>query len=143
MTLLILLLAEALAKFALLALGLSSLEGMSSHFKGRIILTFPLICSCSVIAAPLAADTSICGTLRNPSTYNYMLDWYVYPFDTKSSCSSSDRSFVFQRSLSLAYGVLLLGLALSKSPRFWMPKKQGGSRLVYVLVKDQILYFCL
>ena len=47
------------------------------------------------------------------------------------------------RVLPLAYGALLLGLALYKATEFWKQHGLRGSLLVFVLVKDQAIYFTL
>ena len=47
------------------------------------------------------------------------------------------------RVLPLAYGALLLGLALYKATEFWKQHGLRGSLLIFVLVKDQVLYFTL
>ena len=45
--------------------------------------------------------------------------------------------------LPLAYGTLLLGLALVKATEFWKLNGIHDSRLVIVLIKDQVQYFML
>ena len=47
------------------------------------------------------------------------------------------------RLLPMAYGTLLLVLALIKATEFWKLNGIRGSRLVWVLIKDQVLYFSL
>ena len=43
----------------------------------------------------------------------------------------------------MAYGVLLLGLAIFKGAEFWRMNGFHGSRLVIILVRDQAMYFAL
>ena len=43
----------------------------------------------------------------------------------------------------MAYGILLLGLALFKATEFWKHHGFHGSRLVFVLVRDQAMYFVM
>ena len=43
----------------------------------------------------------------------------------------------------MAYGTLLLVLALIKATELWKVIGIRGSRLVWVLIKDQVLYFAL
>ena len=50
-------------------------------------------------------------------------------------------SMFVQRLLPLAFEVLLLGLALFKVTDYWKQHGMRGSRLLFVLVKDQVLYF--
>lgn len=50
---------------------------------------------------------------------------------------------VRSRVLPLAYGTLLLCLALFKAVGHWRMHGLHGSRLVFILVKDQVLYFAL
>ena len=47
------------------------------------------------------------------------------------------------RTLPLAYGTLLLLLALFKAPEYWKLMGYSGSNLVPVLVKDQAFYYIL
>ena len=47
------------------------------------------------------------------------------------------------RTIPLAYGTLLLALALYKATEWWKENGLGGSRLIVVLVKDQALYYIL
>ena len=47
------------------------------------------------------------------------------------------------RSLSLAYGALLLMLALYKAQQWWKANGRTGSGLVFILIRDQILYYLL
>ena len=45
--------------------------------------------------------------------------------------------------MSLAYGALLLVLALYKGREFWKLNGVNGSRLVFVLVRDQAIYYAM
>ena len=45
------------------------------------------------------------------------------------------------RTIPLAYGALLLVLALPKATEFWKLNGFSGSRLVLVLMRDQIFYY--
>ena len=48
---------------------------------------------------------------------------------------------LFHRSIPLAYGALLLILALYKAREFWKLNGFTGSRLVVILIRDQALYY--
>lgn len=48
-----------------------------------------------------------------------------------------------ERTIPLAYGTLLLALALYEAAEFWKLNGLHGSRLVFVLIKDQAFYFIL
>ena len=43
----------------------------------------------------------------------------------------------------MAYGILLLGLAIFKATEFWRLNGFHGSQLVLVLIRDQAMYFVL
>ena len=45
--------------------------------------------------------------------------------------------------MPLAYGALLLALALYKAREFWKLNGFSGSRLVLVLIRDQALYYAV
>ena len=47
----------------------------------------------------------------------------------------------FRRAIPLAYGALLLILALYKARALWMLNGVTGSRLVVILIRDQVLYY--
>lgn len=47
------------------------------------------------------------------------------------------------RCIPLAFGALLLCLALNKATKFWKLNGYRGSRLVSVLIRDQGLYFAM
>jgi hypothetical protein len=47
----------------------------------------------------------------------------------------------FRRGTPLAYGLLLLILALSKAVEYWRLRRLHGSRLLKVLITDQVMYF--
>lgn len=50
-------------------------------------------------------------------------------------------SLSLNRGIPLAFGLLLLLVALIKASTFWKLKAYHGSRLVKVLMTDQIVYF--
>ena len=50
---------------------------------------------------------------------------------------------LFHRTVPLAYGALLLILALYKAREFWKLNGFSGSRLVRVLIRDQALYYAM
>lgn len=50
---------------------------------------------------------------------------------------------LFIRIIPLAYGTLLLSLALYKATEFWRLNGFHSSRLVLVLITDQAFYFTL
>ena len=47
------------------------------------------------------------------------------------------------RSIPLAYGALLLVLALYKARELWKLNGFSGSRLALVLIKDQVFYYAV
>ena len=47
----------------------------------------------------------------------------------------------FRRSIPLVYGALLLLLALYKAQALWILNGVTGSRLVVILIRDQVLYY--
>ena len=47
------------------------------------------------------------------------------------------------RTGSLAYGALLLGLAIFKAIGYWKENGFRGSHLVRVIITDQIIYYLL
>ena len=47
----------------------------------------------------------------------------------------------FHRIIPLAYGSLLLVLALPKAREHWKLNGFSGSRLVLVLIRDQVIYY--
>ena len=50
---------------------------------------------------------------------------------------------LFYRATPLAYGLLLLMLALHKARKHWKLSGLSGSRLVFVLIRDQAIYYAL
>ena len=51
--------------------------------------------------------------------------------------------FSFARTIPSAYGAVLLVLALIKATEFWRMAGLRGSKLMFVLLKDQVLYYVL
>lgn len=51
--------------------------------------------------------------------------------------------YMIERCLPLAYGSLLLALALYKATEHWKLHGIHGSQLLFVLIKDQAFYFLL
>ena len=49
----------------------------------------------------------------------------------------------FRRTIPLAYGALLLVLAVYKARELWRLNGFTGSRLVLVLIRDQALYYAV
>ena len=49
----------------------------------------------------------------------------------------------FHRSIPLAYGALLLVLALRKAGEFWKLNGFNGSLLALVIIRDQAFYYAL
>lgn len=45
------------------------------------------------------------------------------------------------RTLPLAFGTILLFLALLRARTYWEEHRMSGARLVLILIKDQVLYF--
>lgn len=52
-------------------------------------------------------------------------------------------SHIIFRLFPLAYGILLLLLATFKAAEFWKLNGFHGSHLVFVLIRDQVMYFVL
>ena len=86
--------------------------------------------------ARLAADDAACATGGALPPFLYIIDWSVpHQHAHLVDCSSNART------LPLAYGFLLLILALFKAREFWKLNGYRGSRLVLVLIKDQAFYY--
>ena len=49
----------------------------------------------------------------------------------------------FHRTISLAYDALLLILALYKARGLWKLNGFSGSQLVFILIRDQALYYVM
>ena len=62
---------------------------------------------------------------------------------TFSVNSQMTRILLFNRTLPLAYGALLLILALHKAREFWRQNGFNGSGLVLVFIRDQSFYFAM
>ncbi|KZT00706.1 uncharacterized protein LAESUDRAFT_764378 [Laetiporus sulphureus 93-53] len=64
-----------------------------------------------------------------------------------TSCSyfapGNEDTYILDWTIPLAYEALLLALALYKATKFWKSNGLHGSRLVWVLIKDQAVYFAL
>ena len=92
----------------------------------------------SVTILLLAANYGMCGNLGIPAPFIYITDWSVLHKNVyKAKCSSS------LRALPLAFGSLLLLLALFKATAYWKLDGYSGSQLVLVLVKDQAFYYIM
>ena len=50
---------------------------------------------------------------------------------------------ILHRGIPLAYGALLLVLALLKARELWKSKGICGSRLVLIVIRDQALYYAV
>ena len=59
--------------------------------------------------------------------------------ETQSQCHGTD--LTYSRLFPMAYGVLLLGLAVFKAKEIWILNGFHGKRLVVVLIRDQVIYF--
>ena len=131
-----LLVLEAIAKALLVVFVILTAEGII-HLDMHISHKWLTLCF-AVNIAQLAADASVCGVDQISPTYLYMLDWYFL-------CSSPLQSSLIchHRTIPFAFGVLLLGLALYKAIPLWKENGYHGSRLISILIKDQILYFVL
>lgn len=87
----------------------------------------------------LAPNLTSCNNASIPPVYLYLCDWCVF-----ISISIPVRSIsLIIRTIPLAYGALLLFLALFKAAEFWRLHGFHGSRLAFILIKDQAFYFTL
>ena len=53
------------------------------------------------------------------------------------------RILPLHRTIPLAYGALLLVLALYKAREFWKLNRFSDSRLILVLIRDQVFYYAV
>lgn len=88
-----------------------------------------------VIIAGLAKDVTTCASNNEPRPLLFIIDWSVKSF------SNHYIIHPLYRGIPLAYGLLLLVLALIKAIEYWRLNTYNGSRLVKVLITDQIMYF--
>ena len=93
----------------------------------------------TVFVGQLAANVTSCGNSSSPPAYVFIVDWCV----SKVQRVINPDLAIVGRTLPLAFGVILLGLALYKSVEYWKQVGVDGSRLILVLIKDQIFYFAL
>ena len=92
-----------------------------------IVTTFPLSDTITWCSYNAAGQESV-----------YILDWCVFVvYDMRPYLIQMDRL------IPLAYEALLLVLAMYRATAFWKANGVHGSRLVWVLVKDQVVYFLL
>lgn len=91
------------------------------------------------VLAVLATDATSCAELFIAKLSFYITDWYVFVLIQ----SRSRNDYLDERSIPLAYGALLLVLALFKAIRYWKLNGVHDSRLVLILIKDQAFYFTL
>ena len=92
----------------------------------------------TVTIAELASDARSCAQLGSEETYVYFVDW----------CASPSLEFIsltqhVNRLVPIGYDILLLCLALFKATGYWKLNGFHGSQLVFVVIKDQVLYFIL
>ena len=124
----------------------SSREGNSHRFFCTLVARCaqPLYPVCviftvvSVVIVRLAANDTACGTNGTEVPFLYILDWSVPHQHAHKLNYSPD-----VRILPIAFGFLLLMLALFKAREFWKLNGYSGSRLVVVLIKDQAFYYLL
>ena len=90
------------------------------------------------ITVLLADDYATCAQSNSAKPYIYLTDLFVTYFTyLKKDVSLNTRI------LPLAYGALLLALALFKATQYWKQNGYSGSRLMLVIIRDQILYYVL
>jgi hypothetical protein len=100
------------------------------HFEKQTLLT-----SSIVVVAGLANDATSCAVASSSPQWAYLLDWYVEFFLLSMSLIK------IYRGLPMVFGLVLLVLALIKAAGYWRLRKFEGSRLLKVLITDQIVYF--
>ena len=93
----------------------------------------------AVALARLTSKYTLCWITGIIPPSIYITDWYGSPGDGSRMSSISH----LRRSIPLAYGALLLTLALPKAREYWKLNGFSGSRLFYVLIRDQALYFAM
>ena len=88
----------------------------------------------------LTTDHTGCVFLGNKAVpeWVYVVNWYVFGELRYRECVLKGH-----RMVPVAFGALLMVLALYKATGFWQLNGIHGSRLVRILITDQIVYFAL
>ena len=83
----------------------------------------------------LVANSRSCGQQGVPKEFLILIDWCADHLSSAVSLKCDTRL------LPLSYGLLLVILALFKATEHWKLNGLHGSRLVFILIKDQAVYF--
>jgi hypothetical protein len=95
-------------------------------------------CQFVVTTIGVASGVSTCETATVPPSFLYIIDWYISVHLCAAVFSNALR-----RSVPLAYGAMLMVLAVYKATQYWREVGFSGSKLVLVLLQDQVVYFAL
>lgn len=87
----------------------------------------------------LASDATTCFDYSNPQPYTYLINWCA----NFCSLETQETGWDTTRLFPMTYGTMLFVLAILKAIEFWKLNGFHGSRLVFILVRDQAMYFML